>query len=284
MADFHQAHWFLKDLQYTWLDDGFKLVATTDVPCHLFCRMTTTPPRKHALPTMRRGLRMTGDVRFCFVVYEDNEQAEAGDTLTHTWLKPVWPVCQTRWFYFVGTQGGTPSVSESPIFKFHFTEVLPNLIINTYGVGVETDIPLEWPVDTPHWQAARALDDSFVYTRDYLVWRRDFYTIDPVTLNGFVRMYLKGWAADKGGGLPMRFKYALFMPGLPPWESPFFHVTRGPLWYETLTIQLDTNPVTGTDWKVSDLATLQLGVAMNMWGGLGYPAWNNVYIELEGVH
>ncbi|GAH77228.1 unnamed protein product, partial [marine sediment metagenome] len=59
-------------------------------------------------------------IRFCFVVYEDNEQVEAGDTLTHTWLKAAWPVCETRWFYFIGNIAGVGSVSESPIFKFHF--------------------------------------------------------------------------------------------------------------------------------------------------------------------
>ncbi|MBA7652322.1 hypothetical protein ES703_60152 [subsurface metagenome] len=117
---FHQSHWFLKDLQYTYLDDGFTLVATTDVPCHLFARMTTTPPRKHALPSYRRGLYLQGDIRFCFVVYEDNEQAEAGDTLIHTFAKSAWPVCETRWFYFLGTIAGISSPSESPIFEFHF--------------------------------------------------------------------------------------------------------------------------------------------------------------------
>jgi len=117
---FQQSHWYLKDLQYYYLDDGFKLVATTDVPCHLWARMTTTPPRKHALPSYRRGLFMQGDIRFCFVVYEDNEQDEAGDTLIHTWHKSAWPICETRWFYFVGTILELPVVSESPIFQFHF--------------------------------------------------------------------------------------------------------------------------------------------------------------------
>ena len=91
---FLASHWYLKDLQYEYLDDGFKLTATTDVPCHLFCRMTTTPPRKHALPSYRRGLYMQGDIRFCFVVYEDNEQEEPGDTLIHTFNKPAWPICE----------------------------------------------------------------------------------------------------------------------------------------------------------------------------------------------
>jgi len=117
---FQQSHWYLKDLQYEYLDDGFKLIATTDVPCHLFARMTTTPPRKHSKATNRRGLNVAWDIRFCFVVYEDNEQEEPGDTLIHTWLKSAWPVCETRWFYFIGNIAGLGSVSESPIFKFHF--------------------------------------------------------------------------------------------------------------------------------------------------------------------
>lgn len=120
MADFKSNHWALLDLKYEYLDDGFKLTAYTDVPCHLFCRMTTTPPRKHELPGYRRGTYLQGEMRFCFVVYEDNEQDEPGDTLIHTFMKASWPICQTRWFYFVGTQGGAPSVSETAIFKFHF--------------------------------------------------------------------------------------------------------------------------------------------------------------------
>ena len=96
MPDFKANHWALLDLQYEYLDDGYKLTATTDVPCHLFCRMTTTPPIKRVVPSPRRGIYLQGDVRFCFVLYEDNEQNEAGDTLTHTWLKTAWPICETR--------------------------------------------------------------------------------------------------------------------------------------------------------------------------------------------
>lgn len=112
--------WAGLDLQYEYLDDGFKLTFHTDVPCHLFCRMTTTPPRRHSLPSMRRGLRISGDIRFCFVVYEDNEQQEPGDTLIHTFVKDAWPVCERRWFYFIGRVYGDTSPSESPIFEFHF--------------------------------------------------------------------------------------------------------------------------------------------------------------------
>ena len=120
LSDFHKTNWALLDLKYEYLDDGFKITATTDVPCHLYCRMTKIPPEEHSKPTFRRGIQLPGDVRFCFVVYEDNEQEEAGDTLAHTFLKGSWPVCEHRWFYFVGFIDGTPSVSQSCIFHFHF--------------------------------------------------------------------------------------------------------------------------------------------------------------------
>jgi len=152
-VNFLEQHWFLKDLQYFYLDDGFKLVAYTDVPCHLFCRMTSTPPRKHALPSYRRGLYLQGDIRFCFVVYEDNEQDEAGDTLIHTFYKSAWPVCETRWFYFIGNIAGISSVSESPIFTFHFPapppEPPPPLDAYFYATASNRDIrsnDVAWPI------------------------------------------------------------------------------------------------------------------------------------------
>ena len=56
------------DVQYSYLDDGYTIVATTDVPCHLYLRMTDKPPLRHVLPSIRRGLMVTGDIRFCFTV------------------------------------------------------------------------------------------------------------------------------------------------------------------------------------------------------------------------
>lgn len=122
MNDFKQHHWALMDITYEQLHDGYQITTYTDVPCHLFCRITTTPPRKHSLPSYRRGLFLTGDIRFCFVVYKDNEQEEAGDTLVHTFIKHGWYHCQTHWFYFIGSINALTSVSETAIFKLHFDQ------------------------------------------------------------------------------------------------------------------------------------------------------------------
>lgn len=98
---------------------GYIFTVRTDTHCHLFMRWTLEKPRTHKDPVLRRGVYFPERVRFCFVEYEDNEQEEAGDTLTHTFIKLDWPGCQTRYFYFWGTVAGEVSPSESPLFSKH---------------------------------------------------------------------------------------------------------------------------------------------------------------------
>lgn len=200
---FQTEHWYLKDLQYTYLDDGFTLVATTDVPCHLFCRMTSTPPRKHALPSYRRGLYLQGDIRFCFVVYEDNEQDEAGDTLIHTFVKDAWPVCERRWFYFIGNILGFPSPSESPIFEFHFPAPPPEPPppIEKYFIAQANNRTIQsrhtnWPpcwggneltILTSYKSPLYRIDSYAFLTVRYGI-RRGFLTYDTATLPGTAKI------------------------------------------------------------------------------------------------
>lgn len=99
--------------------DGFKIIYHTNVPCHLFMRWTLIPPVKHIVPVQKRGVVIGKDIRQCFVAYHDNEQLEAGDTLTHTFIKTGWPICQTRYFIFWGTNFEETVKSTSPIFTKH---------------------------------------------------------------------------------------------------------------------------------------------------------------------
>lgn len=118
--------WALDDIQQTLVIGGWVIQTTTDVPCHQWLRHTLMPPQKHAKPVERRGLIIAWDARFCFVAYQDLEQVEEGDTLTHTFVWTDWQICQTRWFYFWATIGGTLSPSTSCIFSkgFHPGEAL----------------------------------------------------------------------------------------------------------------------------------------------------------------
>ena len=142
---------------------GVRIVTTTDIACHLYCRLSPKKPWIHKKPSLRRGVQFAEDVRFCFTVYEDNEQYEAGDTCEHTWYKTDWPVCQTKYFYFWGTIGIEVSVSTTPFFKYHndgVSPVVPWLMIFqepwTEGVGppIQTELVFyePWTYETPPWQ------------------------------------------------------------------------------------------------------------------------------------
>ncbi|MBA7530859.1 hypothetical protein ES705_23070 [subsurface metagenome] len=76
-------------------------------------------------PSIRRGVAFAEDVRFCFTVFEDNEQFESGDTLEHTWWKKDWPVCTTKWLYIWGLRSGETCLSTTAPFKYHNDGVSP---------------------------------------------------------------------------------------------------------------------------------------------------------------
>lgn len=119
------CHISFRDVTFHASTTGVRIIATTDVACHLWCRLTTHAPRFHKKPSYRRGIWLADDVRFCFTVFEDNEQYEAGDTLTHTWWKESWPVCTIKYLYLWGTIAGVPCPSTSPLFKYHNDGVDP---------------------------------------------------------------------------------------------------------------------------------------------------------------
>lgn len=100
---------------------GYKIIVTTDVPCHLWMRWSLVEPEIHKIPILKRGVYIHADIRICFVVYTDNEQEEDGDTIIHTFIKEPWPTCETRYFIFWGTINGEPSPSTSGIFTKHRT-------------------------------------------------------------------------------------------------------------------------------------------------------------------
>lgn len=116
------TNWAPLDFYYNSILEGFSLVIETDRPCHLYMRWTDTEPLKHPSVKFRRGISLMAGTRYCFVTFHENEQEEAGDTLIHTFIKKDWPVCETRWFYFIGTVAGEEQPSSSPIFHLHREE------------------------------------------------------------------------------------------------------------------------------------------------------------------
>jgi len=132
--------WLSPDFYFAVLDvqqiiqpTGYHFVVTTDVPCRLYMRWSTHPPDYHNVPRFLRGLFVHSDIYICFTVYHDNEQEEAGETTTHTFIKIGWPSCETRWFYFWGTKGVHVMNSTSCVFEKHFLAPEPPPTRNYYA-------------------------------------------------------------------------------------------------------------------------------------------------------
>lgn len=109
----------VRRITFTLTDTGYIITCYTNNPCHLFFRYTTIRPVKHINQRIVRGAQVGTYIDQCFVAFKDNEQEEAGDTYTHTFIKEPWVHCETRWFYMWGTVDGNLSPSASPIFSQH---------------------------------------------------------------------------------------------------------------------------------------------------------------------
>ena len=157
--------WQLLTIAYTATTTAVTIVTTTDVACHLFMRWSLIIPKIHSKTVFRRGLPWSTDKYYCFDAYTDNEQEEAGDTTTHTFIKTPWPFCETRYFYFFGTRSGQASPSESCVFTYHNASPAP-------PPPVETSDTCQTMSGTYHpcqWHSAPS--QTFTPDHDYKVTR-----------------------------------------------------------------------------------------------------------------
>ncbi len=146
-----------RDITFSPTSAGVRVRAWTDVPAHLFLRLSSQEPRVHRKPSLRRGVQFAEDVRFCFTVFEDNEQEEAGDTLVHTWNKPAWPFCTTKHLYLFGSVAGEICPSTTAPISYHNDYVAP-VPETFFTTGWEE---MAWAPDTPlSWAAARGQVDG----------------------------------------------------------------------------------------------------------------------------
>ncbi len=161
----------VRDIDFHASTAGVRIRAWTDAPAHLFLRLSSKRPWIHKKPSLRRGVAFAEDVRFCFTVFKDNEQNEWGDTLEHTWWKPDWPVCRTKWLYLWGMREGETCVSTTAPFKFHNEGIEP---IPPWGLIFHEPWP---PVIAPPLE----FEQLFLETWDEAGWRVDLLFLEPWT-------------------------------------------------------------------------------------------------------
>ena len=181
-------HFAVTDIQYLPCVPGVTVVVTTDTPCHLYMRWTNQLPLIHLDPYIRRGVAVGTRPRYCFDLYKDNEQFETGDSITHTFIKPSWACCETRYFYFWGCKFGYLMPSESTIFEHHnryndpqwshYPVILPAFML--------TCVDPNWPTVLTGWPDYQYIQNScdIIHYKDasnYAI-RRCGFSYDTTTL------------------------------------------------------------------------------------------------------
>lgn len=171
-------HISFRHIDFSPSEKGVRIRVWTDIPCHIWLRLSSQQPWIHKKPSLRRGIQFAEDVRFCFTVYEDNEQFESGDTTLHTFWKENWPICTTKWFYLWGYVSAVLAPSTSPVFKYHNDGVSP--------VPVPTTLYTFNPIDPEYLNVVPGL-----------VWRT--YDLSPYVdadATGVIIYY--GWDVNMG--------------------------------------------------------------------------------------
>lgn len=107
------TRWALITYGHYWLANVLHIFITTNVPINLAVIYTDNQPVYYPTGKIVRGEEFLADPHYRFVDATEIPQAEPGDTLNHTFTIPGWRQGLKRWWYFDGTIGGMPTISNT---------------------------------------------------------------------------------------------------------------------------------------------------------------------------
>lgn len=287
------VRWLIQDYSQAWLNATCRVTFNTDKPVHAWLRWSETPPGMHLQSLVRRGLGMMKDPYFCFVVYQDIEQEEAGDTTSHTFLWPDWYTCLWRWFYFWATADGSLTPTQWGIFKKHYVGA-ETITLLVYANGTYTDIP--FPVDKSiHWSQVRFADTTWVppngggyygrFTGNYVhvriyngyQWYRDTFHVHtlPYSVTEVIKVTI--WMRIGKIYAYGRAKTAMVTYGN-LFEGVQINIPGGDLtWHST---EYPNNPVTDLPWTVTEVNSAQFGLNLAHAGTFGRAVCDQIVVEV----
>ena len=158
---------------------------------------------------------------------------------------------------------------------------MATIILRPNGIGIETNIDLQSPNSTEHWDKVDEVvaDDATTFVENKSggagVWQRDLYTIPVYSsssgLINSVTVYVRTRhnASDAKASIHTHST---------TYDSP---VLGGLSAWTTLSYSWTTNPYTGITWTWAEVDALQIGVSLN--GSTAAPDWSRctqVYVEI----
>lgn len=285
--------WLLQNYLQTWLNATCEITFNTDIAVHAFLRYTDTPPRMHLTSLKKRGLFLMKDPYYCFVAWQEIEQTEAGDTLSHTFSWPGWSHCLTQWFYFRAEIASVPTPTQWGIFNKHY--IAPETVL-LFPMANGFEVFITWPADKSiHWEWCRdadtvwvpppgggiygRFDGRYVWVRIYdgYQWFWDVFNLDSLPpgvtdiLNVRLYMYV-GKVYVYGKAATLLRTHATYYEGVQVSIGG-----PGLVWYHT---DYPTNPFTGMPWTPAEVNNLQAGVNLAHQGTFGMAVCDQVYVQV----
>ena len=217
MTDPQLLHFVIRKVTFTPTLTGYTITCYSNYPVHCYLRYTTIEPEKHIKAREVRGAPVGTYIDQCFVVYQDIEQNEPGDTYTHTFTLEPLPYCTRIWFYIWGTAAGELSPSASAIFEHHSAIATPYCGNDPANIGYKSSTGCNY-ISFP-FKPCR----SYTITHWKTHLRRNFTSTPQNTFE------ITLWTADNTG-MPISqigygYKSGIVLPPWPDWLDIDFDIT-----------------------------------------------------------
>lgn len=267
-------------LDFTHFATSVCVKTMTNTPCHLTLYLSEVKPKRHKDTRTLRGLVIPWGAYFCFVAWTPFDQLEPGDTYSHTHLIPDWLECSTKYFCLKGTIAGIDSPSISPIFEHHNPGGLYNPTLLRPSAPGDDCAPLldgNGDVCPLHYKNVDDIISDADVTcligntiNQWYYW--DLYNIPdiPLLVPPISRVVLVARFRRQGGYAYVHLAKLILKTYGTRYESPAISGLTDTYTWSYWTHYV--NPFTSLPWTAADINSLQIGVALRKYSGVGWGA------------
>lgn len=268
------------NLTYTHWDVGLSICLHTNVPCNLTLYYTNEPPRKHHTTRIVRGLTVPWATYFCFVAWTPIPQNEAGDTLYHTFDLPTWLENERRWFSFRSEVDFQDIPSVGPIFDHTHPGGLPRTLVllpDASGNYCSIQSQVSHPCPNHYLEVKEEPPDgdlSKVFMSLGTAWEHDTYNIPniPPDITKITNVQVRCLVRRSGGMYYVRIAGCMIFTNGWILTGPTYALPESWTW---IAWDFPLNPITSEPWTVSEVNSMQPGVRLRAYQGVGWSSYGH---------
>lgn len=254
---------------------------STSEPVYAVCHVTENFP--HAIYRWRteRGVRRRCFSYYAFVEMRSYRQLEKWDSIYHTFHIKKLKEGEKYWFTFTAESDFTLSSSISPLVKRVHPGGPPFTTLRRPDAPGDFCL-IDWQIGDPcpnHYlnvdEASSDEEETLVATRYSEYFKRDLYHIPPLDISHaeapFEQLHITArWRRQGGMAYVHIAKIGIKVNGVEWWTSAYNQIGTD---YENEHLHLYENPITGLPWTYAELNSLQIGVALRHYRGVGWGSY-----------